>query len=177
MSCKAYKAYEVVANIWVSIPCIAGTPFRRINEKLGAETGDIGMAYKLVVAAVGLRRSAVQIGDGFSWDWSNGNKLWNLVVVGNLFARCDISSCLGKIVTMRPMLIEVMVPYARISRAPGPCRLQALRWEGLRSTALSGFSSECRDPATTAEVDDSTVLRTPRGSGKFVEILCLFRAA
>ena len=52
------NAYEVVVDIWVSIPCTAGMPFRRINEKLGAETGDIGMA--------GLRRSAVQIGDGFS---------------------------------------------------------------------------------------------------------------
>ena len=72
-----------------------------------------------------------------------------------------------KIVTTRPMLTEVMAPYARISRAPGPCRLQALRWEGLRSSALSGFSSECRDPATTAAVDDLTVLRTPREEWKF----------
>ena len=61
-----------------------------------------------------------------------------------------------KIVTTRPMLIEVMAPYARIPRAPGPCRLQALRWEGLRSSALSGFSSGCRDPATTEAVDDLT---------------------
>ena len=50
------KAYEVVTNIWVSIPCIAGTLFRRINE-----------TYKLVVAAVGLCRHSVGIGDGFSW--------------------------------------------------------------------------------------------------------------
>ena len=32
----------------------------------------------------------------------------------------------------------------------------------------------CRDSATTAAVDDLTVLRTPRGAWKF---LCLFRAA
>ena len=37
------KAYEVVASIWVWIPCIGGTPFRRINGKLGAETGDLAM--------------------------------------------------------------------------------------------------------------------------------------
>ena len=72
------KAYEVVADIWVSIPCIAGTPFRRINEKLGAETGDLVMTYKLGVGAVGLRRRAVRIGDGFSWKWSNGNEPWKL---------------------------------------------------------------------------------------------------
>ena len=82
------KAYEVVANIWVSIPCVAGAPFRRINEKLGAETGDHAMAYKLEVAAVGLCRHDVRIGGGFSWKWSNGNELWDLVVVRNLFARC-----------------------------------------------------------------------------------------
>ena len=83
-----------VANIWVSIPCTAGTPFRRINEKLGAETGDLALTCKLVDAAVGLCRRVVRIGDGFSWKWSNGNKLWKLVVVRNLFARCGSSSCL-----------------------------------------------------------------------------------
>ena len=61
MICKAYEAYEVVANIWVWIPCIAGTTFRRINEKLGAETGDLAMACKLEVAAIGLCRHAVRI--------------------------------------------------------------------------------------------------------------------
>ena len=30
------KAYDVVVDIWVSIPCTAGTPFRRINEMRGA---------------------------------------------------------------------------------------------------------------------------------------------
>ena len=88
------KACDVVVDIWVSIPCTAGTPFRRINEKLGAETDDIAMTYKLVVAAVGLRRRAVRIGDGFSWKCSNGNEPWKLVVVRNLFARCGSSSCL-----------------------------------------------------------------------------------
>ena len=60
------KAYDVVVDIWVSIPCTAGTPFRRINEKLGAEIGEIAMTCKLVVAAVGFRRCAVRIGDGLS---------------------------------------------------------------------------------------------------------------
>ena len=46
----------------------------------------------------------------------------------------------------------------------------------LRSSALSGFSSGCRDPATTAAVDDLTVLRRGR-SGKFVEISLPFWAA
>ena len=94
MICKAYEAYEVVANIWVSIPCIVGAPFRRINEKLGAETGDLAMTYKLEVAAVGLCHHDVGFFGGFSWKWSNGNELWKLVVVRNLFARCGSSSCL-----------------------------------------------------------------------------------
>ena len=88
------KACDVVLDIWVSIPCIAGTPSRRINEKLGAETGDLAMTHKLVAAAVGLCRHAVRIGDGFSWKWSNGNDLWKLVVVRNLFARRGSSFCL-----------------------------------------------------------------------------------
>ena len=88
------KAHDVVVDIWVSIPCTAGTPFRRINEKLGAETGDPAMIYKLVVAAIGLCRHAVRIGGGFSWEWRNGGELWKLVVVRNLFARCGSSSCL-----------------------------------------------------------------------------------
>ena len=44
---KAYEAYEVVASIWVWIPCIACMPFRRINEKFGAEAGDIEMTAPL----------------------------------------------------------------------------------------------------------------------------------
>ena len=56
------KTYDVVVDIWVSIPCTAGTPFRRINEKRGTETGDLAMTYKLVVAAVGVCRHAVRIG-------------------------------------------------------------------------------------------------------------------
>ena len=88
------KAYDVVVDIWVSIPCTAGTPLRRINEKLGAEIGDLAMTYKWVDAAVGFCRHAVRIGGGFSWEWSNGNKLWDLVVARNFFARCSSSSCL-----------------------------------------------------------------------------------
>ena len=42
----------MVVDIWVSIPCTAGTLFRRINEKRGAETGNLAMTYKLVVAAL-----------------------------------------------------------------------------------------------------------------------------
>ena len=89
-----YRAYKVVANIWVWIPCTTGTPFRRINEKLGAETGNLAMTYKLEVAAVGLCRHDVRIGGGFSLKWSNSNELWDLMVVRNLFARCGRSSCL-----------------------------------------------------------------------------------
>ena len=134
---RVCKAYDVVVDIWVSIPCTAGTPFRRINEKRDGETSDLAMTYKLVVAAVGLRRHAVQIGGGFSCEWSNSNGLWDLVVVRNLFARCGSSSCLvstaavgqqfldregsvfyvekkWKIVTTRPRLVGVMGQYARI---------------------------------------------------------------
>ena len=65
------KAYDVVVDIWVLIPCTACAPFRRINEKLGAETGNL-----------------------FTWKWSNNNELWDSVVVRNLFARCGSLSCL-----------------------------------------------------------------------------------
>ena len=79
---------------------------------------------------------------GFSWEWSNGNELWDSVVVKNLFARCGSSSCLvstaavgqqfvdsegsvfcvkkWKIVTTRSRLIEVMAPYSRIPEHLGP---------------------------------------------------------
>ena len=45
-------------------------------------------------AAVGLCRHNVRIGGVFSWEWSNGKRLWDLVVVRDLFARCGSSSCL-----------------------------------------------------------------------------------
>ena len=57
--CKIFNAYNVVVDIWFSIPCTAGTPFTWINVKLGAETGDLAMTFTLVVAAVGLCRHAV----------------------------------------------------------------------------------------------------------------------
>ena len=60
----------------------------------GAVTGDLAMTCKLVDAAVGLCRNAVRIGGGFSWEWSKGNELWDLVVLRNLFTRCGSSSCL-----------------------------------------------------------------------------------
>ena len=74
------KTCDVVVDIWVSIPCTAGVHFRLNNEKLCAETGDLAMTYKLVVAAVGLCRHAVRIGDGFSWERSNGNELWDFLL-------------------------------------------------------------------------------------------------
>ena len=75
----------------------------------------------------------MRLDDGFSWKRSNGNELWDSVVVRNLFATCGSSSCLvstaavgqqfvdreegvfyvkkkWKIVTMRPRLIEVVAP-------------------------------------------------------------------
>ena len=57
------NAYDGVVGTWVLIPCIAGTTFRRIDEKLGAETGDFVMSYKSAVAAVGMSRRAVGSGD------------------------------------------------------------------------------------------------------------------
>ena len=57
------KAYDVVVDIWVSIPCTAGTRFRWINE-----------TYKLVVEAIFLCRDAVRIGGGFCWEWTNDNE-------------------------------------------------------------------------------------------------------
>ena len=54
---------DEVVGTWVLIPCIAGTAFRRTDEKLDAETGDFVMSYKSVVAAVGMSRRAVGSGD------------------------------------------------------------------------------------------------------------------
>ena len=106
MLCKAYEAYEVVAKIWVSIPCIAGTPFRRIYEKLGAETSNLAMTFKLEVAAVDLCRHAVGIGGGFSWKRSNDNELWDSVVVRNLFARCGSFSCLASTAAVGQQFVD-----------------------------------------------------------------------
>ena len=77
------KAYDVVVDIWVSIPCTVGTRFRWIND-----------TYKLVVAAIGLCRHAVRIGGGFCWEWTSDNEFWELVIVRNFFAKCHTSSCL-----------------------------------------------------------------------------------
>ena len=114
---KICKEYDVVVDIWVSIPCTAGTPFRRINEKRGAETGDLAITYKLVVAAVGLCRHDVRIGDGFSWKWSNGNELWNLVVVRNLFARCGNFSCLVSTAAVGQQFVDREGAYSTSRRS------------------------------------------------------------
>ena len=106
------KAYDVVVDNWVSIPCTAGTRFRWINE-----------TYKLVVAAIGLCRHAVRIGGGFCWEWTNDNEFWDLAIVRNFFAKCDTSSCLVSTVAVGQQVVdsegvcsmfEVMAPYARI---------------------------------------------------------------
>ena len=126
------EAYDVVVDIWVSIPCTVGTRFGWIND-----------TYIMAVAAIGLCRHAVRIGGGFCWEWTNDNEFWDLVIVRNFFAKRDTSSCLVstaavgqqfvdnegvvfcgkkklKIVTTRPKLIEVMAPYARIPEQLGP---------------------------------------------------------
>ena len=77
------KAYDVVVDISVSIPCTVGTHFRWIND-----------TFNLVVAAIGLCRHAVRIGGGFCWEWTNDNEFWDLVIVRNFFAKCDTSSFL-----------------------------------------------------------------------------------
>ena len=57
----------------------------------------------------GLCRHAVRIGGGFSWEWSNGNELWKLVVVTNLFARCGSFTS----VWSRPQLWDNNLSIAR----------------------------------------------------------------
>ena len=69
------KAYDVVVDIWVSIPCTVGTLFGWINE-----------TYKLVVAAIGLCRHDVRIGGGFCREWTN-DKFLDLAIVRNFFAK------------------------------------------------------------------------------------------
>ena len=115
------KAYDVVVDIWVPIPCTAGTHFRRINE-----LGDFALTHKLVVAAVGLYRHDVRIGDGFSWKWSNGIELWKLVVVRSLREvwqlllfglnrSCETAICRsrGSMFCVKKKWKIVMAPYAR----------------------------------------------------------------
>ena len=77
------EAYDVVVDIWVSIPCTVGTRFGWIND-----------TYKLVVVAIGLCRHVVRNGGGFCWEWTNVNEFWDLAIVRNFFAKCDTSSCL-----------------------------------------------------------------------------------
>ena len=68
MICKAYEAYEVVANVWVFDPMHCWHAY------------------------VGLCCHAVRIAGGFSWEWMNCNEFWDLVDVRNLFARSGSSS-------------------------------------------------------------------------------------
>ena len=89
------KACDVVANIWVSIPCTAGTPFRRIDEKLGAETGDFVMSYKLVVAAVALSRHTVGIGDTMVLCSAGMYALSNVLQEKLLERVCTVKEALG----------------------------------------------------------------------------------
>ena len=114
----------MVVKIWVSFSCTSGAPLWLINEKLGAETGDLAMTYKLVVAAVGLCRHTVGSSGRFCWEWSNGNALeigvckeslcevWQLLLF-DLTCSCGTTNCRfqggvfyakekWKIVTTRP---------------------------------------------------------------------------
>ena len=70
------KAYDVVVDIWVSIPCTADTCFMWIDD-----------------TTIGFCRHAVRIGGGFCWKWTNDNEFWDLVIVRNFFAKCGTSSC------------------------------------------------------------------------------------
>ena len=109
------KAFDAVVDIWVSIPCTAGTPFKRINEKLGAETGDFVVTYMLVVAVVGLCRHAV--GDEFSCKRSNGNELWSLLVARNHVAKYGILFCWDSTAAVGQQLVdrEGGVSYVKLS--------------------------------------------------------------
>ena len=48
----------------------------------------------------------MRIGGGFSWEWSNGNELWDLEVVRNLFARCGSSSCLVSTAAVGQQIVD-----------------------------------------------------------------------
>ena len=100
------KAYDVVVDIWVSIPCTVGASFGLKSEKPGAETSDFAITYKLVDAAVGLCRHAVRIGGGFSWEWSEGSDLWDLAVVSNLFAKCGCFTCVVSTAVVRQQFVD-----------------------------------------------------------------------
>ena len=86
---------DVVSSLWENPVLLKEQAIKWTKARVhGTETGDLATTYRLVVAAVGLCRHAVRNGGGFSWEWSNGNELWDWAVVRNLFARCGSSSCL-----------------------------------------------------------------------------------
>ena len=91
--CKACDVGGV--DIWFSIPCIAGTPFRRIDEKLGAETGDFVISYKSVVATVGLSCHAVGVGDITVLSGAGMYALSNVLQEKLLKCGCTVWEALG----------------------------------------------------------------------------------
>ena len=114
---------------------------------------------------------------GFSWKWSNGNELWKLVVVRNLFAQVWQLLLFGldlhtvgqqlvdreasvvlrqeKVENLRrrgPCSLTVMAPYAGHPRAAGhlqTCR--HLQWEGLRSSALQRLLIGMQRPSNSQQ--------------------------
>ena len=87
------RLYDIGFDIWVSIPCAAGLPFRRINAAKGFETGDIQLASALIGAAVPLCGHSFRVGGGFSWERSAGNESWDRDDVPSLFPGCETITC------------------------------------------------------------------------------------
>ena len=96
------KAYDVVVDIWVSIPCTVGTRFGWIND-----------TYKLVVAAIGLCRHVVRNGGGFCWEWTNDNEFWDFDWECWRLGEISSQSVTPHLVWSRPLLLDNNLPIVR----------------------------------------------------------------
>ena len=105
------NAYDEVVGTWVLIPCIAGTTFRRTDEKLGAETGDFVMSYKSVVAAVETSRDDVGFGDIMVLCSAGMYALSNVLQEKLLKQNCTVKEALG-ILGVSGTLISVLQAWS-----------------------------------------------------------------
>ncbi|CAK0892990.1 unnamed protein product, partial [Prorocentrum cordatum] len=70
------QLYDIILDVWASIPCTADSPLRRASGLMDVETG-----------------REFKIGGGFTWEWSYGSDLWDLDAVQVLFRKCETAAC------------------------------------------------------------------------------------
>ena len=127
------NAHDGVVGTRVLIPCIAGTPFRRLDEKLGAETGDFVMSYKSVVAAVETSRHAVGFGDIMVLCSAGIFALSNVLQEKLLKQGCTVKELLG-ILGLFGTLISVLQAWSL-----GWTRFVEVTWTSPMALSVLGF--------------------------------------